>query len=322
MAKILVIEDDFSARSAIERGLRRDKHELLLATNGEEGLELAKGGKPNLIICDWMMPGMDGLEVCRKIKEDPDLKTIPVILVSGRISRDDMIMAFESGADDFLTKPFNFYELKARLRSGLRIHMLMNELKSANEKLRDLNSHLSSKNDKLHSLSHQDVLTDLPNRRALEISLPRLLTQVGSRTNESANYRYLAAFMLDVDHFKTFNDTHGHAVGDAVLKVFARRLISTLKPGSSLYRYAGDEFVCIAPGMNKEVSAQYAEALRKSISSTPFSLQSGLTVDVTTTIGGAIASEDNVVDMTELLDQADKALYKAKKSGRNCTQVD
>lgn len=322
MAKILVIEDDFSARSAIERGLRRDKHELLLATNGEEGLEFAKGGKPNLIICDWMMPGMDGLEVCRRIKEDPELRTIPVILVSGRISRDDMIMAFESGADDFLTKPFNFYELKARLRSGLRIHTLLNELKSANEKLKDLNSSLSSKNDQLHSLSHQDPLTDLPNRRALEISLPRLLSQVGERAEGSSNYRYLAAFMLDVDHFKSFNDTHGHAVGDSVLKIFSRRLISCLKPGSSLYRYAGDEFVCIAPGMNKEAAKQYADELCASINSSPFSLQNGIKVNVTTTIGGAIASDDNSLGMQEILEQADKALYKAKKSGRNQSYLD
>lgn len=324
MAKILVIEDDYLSRVALERGLRADKHEVFFATNGAEGIEIALKEHMNLFICDWMMPGMDGIAVCKKVKSTDELKTIPIILVSGKISTEDMVTAFDAGADDFLTKPFNIHELKARIRSGLRVNLLLEELKHTNERLSDLNEHLSHSNTHLQIISNQDPLTSLPNRRALNENFPVQLELVCARNENANTFRYLSVFVLDLDHFKEINDTYGHSVGDAVLKIFSRRISSVLKPHSTLYRLAGDEFVCVSLGMNEQQTAEYGDLMRNAISGSLFSIGRKLEVAVATTIGGALISSETKgdLDYKQLIDKADKALYQAKEASRNCFNLD
>ena len=320
MSKILIIDDDPSVRLVVRNSLQLLGHEVTVATNGEEGLIKAKQLRPNLIICDWMMPVINGLEVCRQVKSDPELSLAFFILLTIRGDVKDRVEGLDTGADEYLPKPIDMSELRARVGAGLRLQRLTRELSEANQALRQVNQQLTARNELLESLSLTDQLTGLLNRRAMDQALPHMLRQVGNR-DANTRYRYLCVFLIDVDHFKGVNDTYGHTVGDCVLQAIAGRLQSNARPSSLLYRYGGEEFVCITLGLNLHNGLEYGESLRSCIAERPFKIANDLLLPITISIGGAIASAANLVDSQDLLHQADRALYRAKHEGRNCLRM-
>lgn len=330
MAKILIIEDNLTTRLILKQALYNSGDEVIIAENGASGLEKAHQLHPDLIICDWMMPVMDGLEVCRQVKNHPQLSTIFFILLTGREEIDDRVKGLDSGADEFLLKPIDINELKARVRAGLRLVKLMQDIRQTNQALADLNQQLLYRNQVLELMSLTDQLTGLLNRRALEQTLPNLMQEI-RQPDAHNHHRYLGVFMIDVDKFKTVNDTYGHAVGDRVLKILASRLQSTLMPHSSFYRYGGEEIACLLLLINEKDAWEYGEKMRSLIADNRFDIPPDLSLDVTISVGGVILCADylpigtpstsTIIYPNDLLHQADIALYQAKRDGRNCIRI-
>jgi diguanylate cyclase (GGDEF)-like protein len=318
ICKILIIDDELTTRLILKKNLEDEQYQVQVANNGQEGIFIAENFYPDLIICDWMMPLLNGLEVCQKIKTDPHLDGTFFILLTGREEVSDRVTGLDSGADEFLCKPIDINELKARVRAGLRISRLNRQLKATNEQLNLVNKQLQVRNELLQSLSMTDAMTGLLNRRALDQSLPHLLAQVGKRDGYQIHYRYICVFMMDVDYFKQVNDNYSHKIGDYVLKILAQRLQANVRPNSSLYRYGGEEIVCVTQGIHPKNILDYGESLRKAIADHPFKVSADLQLSITISIGGAIASDGHSFTPHDLLHQADLALYQAKHSGRNC----
>lgn len=320
-AKVLIIDDERTTRLILKQTLDCEKYEVKVATNGAEGLIIANDFYPDLIICDWMMPVLDGLEVCRQIKGNPKLASTFFILLTAREQISDRVQGLDTGADEFLCKPIDLNELTARVRAGLRLFRLTQQLRATNQELRQVNQRLHARNELLESLSMTDSLTGLLNRRALDQSLPHLLQQVGKRDGNTVHYRYLCIFMIDVDYFKQVNDNYGHKIGDSVLRILANRLQGNVRPHSSLYRYGGEEIACITPGIHPKKVKDYGESLRKAIADRPFAISEDLQISITISMGCAIASQRNAFNAQDLLHQADLALYQAKHNGRNCLRL-
>ena len=451
-ARVLVVDDILPNVKLLEAKLSSEYYDVLTATSGAEALEKIEAESPDLILLDVMMPGMDGFEVCAKVKENPIMAHIPVVMVTALTDPADKVRGLESGADDFLSKPINDTALMARVRSLVRLKMATDEwrvrentanqlgvvegtssvmnqsaenakillvedkdfdvkkiretlesdhgdimsvtsgveaikevseneyelliisLNLANEDGLRLCSHLRS-NEKTRStpivmvasdedmervahgleigahdyimrpiernellarvrtqirrkrfqerlratydislsMALTDTLTGLYNRRYLEVHLEKLL----QKNRESK--KSLAVLMIDIDHFKSVNDTHGHKVGDEILQKFAERLRDGLRPTDLVARLGGEEFTVILPDVTEERAYMVAERLRRSIANDPIpcSTEQGA-LDITTSIGGSIIDfEPHTVQ--EALERADKALYVAKEEGgRNC----
>ncbi|MCB9988420.1 MAG: PleD family two-component system response regulator [Rhodospirillales bacterium] len=452
-ARVLVVDDILPNVKLLEAKLSSEYYDVLTATSGEEALRKVESDRPDIVLLDVMMPGMDGFEVCKRIKENPAAAHIPVVMVTALTDNVDRVRGLEAGADDFLSKPVNDTALMARVRSLVRLKMTVDEWRtrettasqlgvtdenasvmnepveharvlvvedqefesdkivdilkqdddttvtvesgmqameqvsqheafdllivSLNLKQEDglrLCSHLRS-NEKTRSIpilmigteddmpriaqgleigAHDyiirpvdrnellarartqirrkrfqerlranyevslsmaltDSLTGLYNRRYMEVHLQKLL----QKNQESK--KSLCVLLLDIDHFKDVNDTHGHGVGDEVLKTFAFRLQDNLRSFDLVARLGGEEFVAILPDTSEDMSQLIAERLRRSICDKPFkcSTPDG-ELSISTSIGGALI-DHNGHSVEEVLERADKALYQAKDSGRNCT---
>jgi two-component system cell cycle response regulator len=451
-ARVLVVDDILPNVKLLEAKLSSEYYDVLTATNGLEALEKVATQSPDIVLLDIMMPGMDGFEVCRRIKADPATAHIPVVMVTALTDSADRIKGLEAGADDFLSKPLNDIALMSRVRSLVRLKMTVDEwrvrentatqlgvvdraanamsepveharvlviedqayeskkfiealkadsdiiivaetgvdamakvaendydllavsLNLRNEDGLRLCSHLRSSErtrsvpimmianeDDMPRIAHgleigahdyilrpvdrnellarvrtqvrrkrfqqrlrsnfdlslsmalTDSLTGLYNRRYFEVHLQKLL-QKNQQTNKE-----MAILMLDIDHFKTINDTHGHGIGDEILKIFAKRVQDSLRSFDLVARLGGEEFVVILPDISTEMAYFVGERLRKVIADEPFACGAvGGKVNVTTSIGGAII-ENNEAGILEVLKLADDALYQAKESGRNAT---
>lgn len=451
-ARVLVVDDILPNVRLLEAKLASEYYEVITATSGQEALDKVASQNPDVILLDVMMPGMDGFEVCSRIKANPDFAHIPVVMVTALTDAEDKVRGLEAGADDFLSKPINDTALMARVRSLARLKMALDEwrlrenaanqfgvvtesgnlmsepvqgarilvvedkefekekivatlsadlnivigvdsgikgvelateqdfdviLVSLNLKQEDglrLCSHFRSnervrsvpivmiaeeedmprvahgleigahdyilrpvdKNELMArvrtqirrkrfqerlrstyeislSMALTDSLTGLYNRRYLEVHLEKLIQQ------NAQNNKSMAVIMIDIDHFKLVNDTHGHNVGDEVLKVFADRLTKNLRSFDLVARLGGEEFVAILPDVSPQRAYTVAERLRKSIADEkiPCSVEGGL-LQVTTSVGGAIINNGGH-SIPAVLERADKCLYEAKHLGRNCT---
>ncbi|MGH1397959.1 MAG: PleD family two-component system response regulator [Alphaproteobacteria bacterium] len=450
-ARVLVVDDILPNVKLLEAKLMAEYYEVITASGGEEALEKIEAEKPDLILLDIMMPGMDGFEVCTRIKENPETAHIPVVMVTALTDPADKVRGLEVGADDFLSKPINDTALMARVRSAVRLKMATDEwrvrentanqlgvventssvmtesaenanilliedkdfeqrkitetlnidhdaitsvtggvegmqhigekdfdliivsLNLDNEDGLRLCSHLRSnektrntpiimiggaedmdriahgleigahdyimrpieKNELLArvrtqirrkrfqerlrasydislSMALTDTLTGLYNRRYLEVHLDKLLHK------NREEMKSLAVLMLDIDHFKSVNDTWGHGVGDEVLKTFAKRLQNGLRSVDLVARLGGEEFAVILPDVSNDRSFMVAERLRRAIAKEPFACatDSGC-LDISTSLGGAII-DYQAHTVEEVLERADKALYEAKEQGRDC----
>ncbi|QTF93741.1 diguanylate cyclase [Halomonas sp. BM-2019] len=289
---VLVVDDSADIHQLVSARLRSEGVRLLHAHNAEEGLGLALQHRPDLILLDLEMPGVDGMTLCRQLLEDPMLSDLPVIFLTGTIDVETKVQAFELGAVDYVTKPFDAIELKARVRSALRT-----------KRYQDL----------LTTKAQIDVLTGLWNRGYLDNRLAAELSHMARQGSP------VSLIMLDIDHFKSINDRHGHPFGDLVIQRIAEILGRLSRDSDIVCRYGGEEFAIILRNTPANGALAIAERLREAIAATPLS-QGRSRVRATASFG--IAGSDQFDDPSQLspetlLKAADEALYGAKADGRN-----
>jgi diguanylate cyclase (GGDEF)-like protein len=300
--RILVADDSGISRHVICSLLREWGHHVVLAKDGHEALHALRSDTAiSLALVDWMMPGLDGLEVCRQLRAIPNRTYTYMISVTSRNEKQDLVCALEAGFDDFLTKPVDPAELNARLLVGRRIIDLQEKLIQTCEQSQFKATH--------------DSLTGIWNRGAL---LEFLRAQLAMAVRCSRN---LALIMVDVDHFKEVNDTYGHAAGDSVLIHLSQVMNSVIRASDWLGRYGGEEFLVIASECPAEEAFQMAERLRLAVVNNP---QKYGTITIPSTISVGIANTHTIVSPTleALVRVADAALYRAKNNGRNRVEVD
>jgi two-component system, cell cycle response regulator len=293
--RILIADDDPVSRRLLEGTLVRLGHEVVAVEDGEQAIAalLAPNG-PRLAILDWMMPGADGLTVCRTIRQRPSPYTY-VIMLTARDQRSDMVEGLGAEADDFLTKPLDAVELTARLRSGERVLALQENLLQTQAALR-------------HEATH-DRLTGLWNRGMVLDHLNRELSR--SRREKLP----MAVLLADLDHFKCINDMHGHGTGDTVLREVANRMRGALRDYDALGRYGGEEFLLVLSGAEVDVAGEVAERVRTMIHAEPVR-DGALDIAVSASLGMAHTTTVGF-ESAVLIQAADHALYRAKAQGRN-----
>jgi diguanylate cyclase (GGDEF)-like protein len=296
LKRVLVAEDDPFYRHLLERTLTDSGYLVQSVADGLAALERARlAGSPRLLVMDWVMPGLEGPEVCRRLRQFPAGGYQYIILLSANDRKADIIAGLEAGADDYLTKPFDSPELLARMRVGLRMIKLQDNLFIAHERLRFQATH--------------DPLTGISNRGAL---LDLLRAELDRAQRKAAP---VALMMIDIDRFKRVNDELGHQLGDAVLHEVAQRLARTVRSYDVIGRYGGEEFL-VGAELDRRQAFEYAERLRNSVISSPVGA-SGRTLFVSVSIGVAVADPARPCDLTPLIESADAALYSAKNNGRN-----
>jgi diguanylate cyclase (GGDEF)-like protein len=300
---VLIAEDDPIFRRILESWFKRWDYRVTAVENGVDAWEvLQREDAPQLAILDWMMPGMDGIELCRRIRSRDQGVYRYVLLLTAKDDKQDVIAGLEAGADDYLTKPFDVNELRARVRAGKRIL--------------DLQAALIRAKDDLQFAAAHDALTGLWNRGAIIDLLKREVSR-RQRTGDA-----LGVIMADIDYFKKINDTHGHLIGDAVLQEVTRRLAVGVRPYDVVGRYGGEEFLVVFPGCNAANLIVGAERLRHCIADQPIETSAGQ-ISVTLSLGLASVeqNEKETLDCEAFLRTADEALYAAKARGRNRVEI-
>ena len=308
--RILVVDDHEDNVELLRARLEARGYEVFGANDGQAALDQVEHVLPDLILLDVMMPKMDGMEVVRRLKANPKLPFIPVIMQTALDSTENKVEGLDAGADDYITKPINFAELEARVTALLRIKKLQSELEAANAELSAKKEELSEANDKLRRISLTDGLTDIDNRRCLEDRLHEMW-QHSVRLHEP-----IALIMCDIDKFKSVNDNFGHQAGDAVLKEVAQLLKGAAREIDRVGRYGGEEFLLILPGTVLDAAVTFAERLRERVDAHTFTYSGG-TLTRTISCGVAGSPHPRVKDQEALLRAADDALYVAKETGRN-----
>jgi diguanylate cyclase (GGDEF)-like protein len=297
---ILIAEDDAVTRMLLEKTLIKAEHEVVSVENGRKAFDLFKESFFPIVLTDWMMPEMDGLELCRAIRQKKNPGYVFIVLLTAQDSQDDIITGLEAGADEYLTKPFNRAELIARLNTGRRFLEQEKALRQANEEIR--------------ILSITDPLTGCSNRGCLNTRLPQEIQRAG-RYN-----RPLSIVMCDIDHFKKVNDKYGHQAGDLVLIEFSKRINDSIRYEIDLLaRYGGEEFLVTLPETDLDGALNLSERLRRVISERKFDIGTKK-IKITASFGVAGFDSGNAgveISFDTLLNHADKYLYKAKNEGRN-----
>jgi diguanylate cyclase (GGDEF)-like protein len=291
--KILIAEDQPVAAMYLRRLLEKMGHHAEVAPDGEAAWQVIRDGDISLLISDWMMPRLDGLELCRRLRSLPSHRYIYIILLTSLDRYEDRIKGLRAGADDFLTKPPDSDELAVRLEIAQRILAVHDQLARQNALLAELAS--------------TDELTGVKNRRRFREDLDLLFSQANRLGCP------LSLILLDIDHFKSYNDTFGHPAGDRVLQQVGRLLRSSVRGHDVVARYGGEEFVVLLPTTGANVAVEVAERLRRSIADHVWPHR-----PVTASFGAATTGPDTP-DPAALVDCADRALYLAKEAGRNQT---
>jgi diguanylate cyclase (GGDEF)-like protein len=299
--RILIAEDDPVSRRLLEAKLVKWDYEVVVTKDGNEAwLALQEKDAPPLAILDWMMPGMDGVEVCRKVRERIKEPYTYIILLTALQQEEDLVAGMEAGADDYIAKPFKSNELKVRLRAGRRIIELQGELITAREALRAKATH--------------DPLTGLWNHEEILHILDRELARADRERTT------VGILMVDLDHFKKVNDTYGHMAGDVVLRVIAKRMLTLIRAYDAVGRYGGEEFIVVLPGCDQTSAQTIAERFRCYISKDNVDTPEGM-IPVTISLGVAVSGKGRILDADSMVRAADSALYRAKENGRNRSEV-
>jgi len=272
------------------------------AENGREAAEiLSSDDSPRLALIDWMMPELDGPGVCRQVRSRHDTRYIYITLLTAKQASEDIVVGLEAGADDYLIKPCNLEELKARLRTGVRILDLEDKLVEAREEMRFKATH--------------DALTSLWNRGSVVADFERELAR--ARREQGV----VSILICDVDHFKRVNDAYGHQVGDEVLQQVSSRLLGAVRSYDRVGRYGGEEFLLVLSGCDSQLAQRRAEEIRKAVAGRLFETSGG-SLSISLSIGALTSNDwDPGFSSARLLNEADRALYRAKAIGRNCVEL-
>lgn len=296
----MVANDEVVSLRLIVRILERAGFEVVAVTDGRKAVEqLCRADGPRIALLDWMMPELDGPGVCREVRKYLE-HYIHILVLTSRNTKRDAVVALEAGANDYLIKPFDAQELKARIGVGMRILQLEDDLVQAREDMRYRATH--------------DALTALLNRGTILDSLRQALDRA-RREKDSTT-----VLMIDLDHFKSVNDRYGHLVGDEVLKEVARRMLTRVRPYDLLGRYGGEEFLVVLNNCASATALARAEDIRNAIAESPIETALG-PIPTTLSIGAFSIDDSNILDIQAVLKRADGALYAAKESGRNCSRV-
>jgi len=299
--KILIADDSVIDRHILENSLRKWSYEAVTACDGIEAWDLLQHpDAPRLAVLDWMMPGMTGVEICRRLRQESRGAYTYVLLLTSRSEKEDLVEGMESGADDYITKPFDNHELKVRLRAGRRIVELQAELVAAREALR--------------VQATTDALTRTWNRYSILEILEKELNRA------QREHSFVGVILADLDHFKVVNDTYGHVAGDAVLHESVRRMQASMRSYDSIGRYGGEEFLIVLPGCDANSTLEHAERLRVALSSEPMNLVENRVI-LTASFGCTVVAPGMQPTIGQVVHWADEALYNAKDEGRNCTSV-
>jgi len=290
--KVLIAEDDIISCRALEKNLQDWGYEVIVTKNGVEAWSFIKQGDIRLAILDWTMPKMDGIELCHKIRNEYQQEKseyIYIILLTGRDLQEDIITGLSAGADDYMTKPFSYLELKVRIQNGVRIIAL---------------------EDSRLKMANTDSMTQLWNRK-------KIMEILEEELNRSYRERKtVGVIMLDIDYFKKINDAHGHVIGDKVLIEVASRLKNSLRNYDQIGRYGGDELLIILPGLDKTNARNVGERLRKAVCTEEIETERG-TLTTSISIGIAVSDISFKESATKLIKESDQSLYRAKEEGRN-----
>jgi diguanylate cyclase (GGDEF)-like protein len=295
--KILIAEDDVTSRLILENMLIKWGYDVISATDGNDAWEkLQEEDAPKLVILDWMMPGIEGIEICRKIRENSEKEGqyTYVTLLTAKESKENIVTGMDAGADDYITKPFDMHELRVRVRAGKRIVQLQSELLEAKKRL--------------EIQSRTDPLTGVLNRRAI-------LSQIENELSRAKrNNAHISISMLDLDHFKKINDTFGHLAGDTVLRECMNRVKESIRTYDTIGRFGGEEFIVVFPEAKQEGALAIAERIRLKINEKNADVNG---VSIPFTISQGLATCNGKSNIDELIAKADEALYRAKENGRN-----
>jgi two-component system, cell cycle response regulator len=298
--EVLVVDDSPVYRELLQQMLSGPEYSVSFACNGSEALRLRGEKMPDIIITDWIMPHFSGLELCERIRADKSAPYTYIILMTSNTEKSGVVKGLEAGADDFLVKPFDSSEMRARIGVGRRII--------------DLHRRLEQKSALLQEVASTDVLTGLPNRRAIE-------EWAGKQLNGAARHGFPVWVVLgDLDSFKEINDSFGHEAGDTVLRTFADTLRRLTRISDMCGRLGGDEFLIVishVSAVNIELAINRFRELFGSLSF-PFA---GKSVNISATFGIAGSESGNFNDFNALVRKADETLYEAKRAGRNCVHI-
>jgi diguanylate cyclase (GGDEF)-like protein len=297
--RILIADDSLVSRHLLEVTLRNWGYEVVVACDGTEAWKILQtDNAPSIAILDWMMPGQTGPEVCRMVRQKAMEPYTYILLLTSRSLKEDVVAGMDSGADDYLTKPFDQHELKVRLRAGTRIVDLQAQLLATREALREQ--------------ATRDYLTHLWNRSSIMATLERELTR------SAREHTPCGVVLIDLDHFKSINDTRGHFAGDVALRETARRMQNSVRTYDAVGRYGGEEFLVVLPGCDDESTRTQAERMRAAIHGDPLDLPES-PLYISASFGCSTFTGFGPVNASMLIRTADEALYKAKHAGRNCT---
>ena len=309
--KVLIAEDDTVSRMILHRAVQKLGHEVLAAKDGGQAWDLyCETPDVDVVISDWMMPELDGLELCRRVRDEErgdDRGYTYFVFLTALGDREHLLQGLAAGADDYLSKPLDRDELKMRLTSALRVTDLHRRLAFQNKELEELNRMLFDQ-------SRKDPLTSLGNRLRLREDLEVL---------ESRAKRYghsYAIVLCDVDHFKAYNDRYGHLAGDDALRQVAQAISYSLRGGDTAYRYGGEEFLMVLPEQDAEMASTIADRLRRKVEDLGIPHEANTPRNVLT-ISAGVAGLAGAGDADDLLREADAALYEAKEAGRNTVRT-
>ncbi len=290
MGKILVVDDDRTLIRIVKTRLEAEKYKVFIASNGEEALRILDKKRPDLVILDIMMPGIDGFETCQRLRSKPAHRHLPVIMLTAKHNPSEKVKGLDMGAVDYMTKPYESDELLARIRAGLRARR---------------------EYERIMKMVSRDALTGLYNRRSFDLRFAEEFSRA-ERYN-----REFSLVMLDIDHFKTVNDTYGHPTGDIVLKQVADLIQKNIRKSDIPYRYGGEEFVILALETDVAGVEICAERIRTSCEKFHFGKEKK-PISITISLGFSYYQQDSASSPEDMLRKADSMLYQAKARGGNC----
>jgi diguanylate cyclase (GGDEF)-like protein len=323
-AIVLIVDDHPHNLRVVTEMMEECGYEPVIALSGKKALGFIGIQKPDLILLDVKMPELDGYEVCRILKSDPQTRDIPIIFLTVQSDLDDVIKGFESGAVDFISKPFNILELQMRTKTHLELKRIRDAQKTYNEQLENANRELKQANEiirtqneqlrevafRLEQLSKTDVLTDLYNRRYM---LEKLADEVNRYKRNQNSFSIIIA---DIDDFKKVNDTYGHDCGDYIIKKTAQTIAESVRGIDAAGRWGGEEFLVLLPETATEGALVLAERIQKNVRQGVW-IYNQVQIVISLTLG--IATFDGETDLDVVIKKADRALYEGKNNGKNCT---